>query len=178
MERNKQLYVLIAAVGLVAVLLSTCVGALAGGTVGYWAGCKASQRIAEEYLDLLQEWSRQRIQTEEPQLFPPERLPFAPGAGGVLVTAVVDGSPADRAGIEAEDWIIAVDGVAVDEHNSLERLIRRYRPGDGIVITLWGNGRERRVRVRLGEHPEDRDVAYLGVYYQVPSMRVEPPDKD
>jgi hypothetical protein len=68
--------------------------------------------------------------------------------------------------------------VAVDEHNSLERLIRRYRPGDGLMITLWRKGRERTVRVRLAEHPEDRKVAYLGVYYEVPSMRVEPPDTD
>jgi PDZ domain-containing secreted protein len=178
MERNRQLYVMIVAVGLVAVLLSTCVGALAGGTAGYWAGRKAGRRTAEEYLDLLQVWRRQRTQTEEPQALPHERFPFAPGAGGAVVTAVVDGSPADRAGIEVEDMIIAVDGVAVDEQNSLERLIRRYRPGDAVVITLWRKGRGRTVRVRLGEHPEDRKVAYLGVYYQAPSMMVEPPDTD
>lgn len=177
MDQNKQLLVLIVAVGVAAVLLSTCVGALAGGTVGYWAGRKASQRTAEKYLDLLQEWRLQPIQPEELQPLPPGGLPFAPGAGVPVVTEVVNGSPADRAGIQAEDWIIAVDGEALDEQNSLERLIRRYRPGDSVVITLWRRGRERTVRVELGEHPDDRRVAYLGVYYRVP-LRVEPPNTD
>ncbi len=177
MTQNKQLLVLIAAVGLAAVLLSTCVGALAGGTAGYWAGRKASQRVAEDYSELLQEWRLQPIQPEEPQPLLPEGLPFVPGANAAVITEVVDGSPADRAGILAEDWIIAVEGEALDEQNTLERLIRRYRPGDSVVITLWRRGRERTVSVRLGEHPEDRKVAYLGVYYRVP-MRVEPPSTD
>jgi membrane-associated protease RseP (regulator of RpoE activity) len=177
MEQNKRLYVVVAAVGLLAVLLSSCLGALAGGTVGYWAGRQASKKVAQGYLDLFEDWGPELNQPVEPQPSAPERWPSAPDAGA-LITEVVDGSPAERAGIQAGDWIIAVDGVAVDEQNSLGQLIGQYEPGDSVRITLWRSNAERTIRVRLGEHPEDSQVAYLGVYYQAPSMRVVPPGTD
>jgi S1-C subfamily serine protease len=74
--------------------------------------------------------------------------------------------------------IIAVDGMPVNELNTLGQLIGRHKPGDTVPVSLWRSGGERTVRVRLGEHPEDSRVAYLGVYYQAPSMRVVPPDTD
>ncbi len=163
MEQDKRLHIVIVivAVGLLAILLSTCLGAFAGGVVGYCAGRKAaSTRITEQPLP---EWRRE---------------PIVPRTGGALVTEIVDDSPADRAGIRPGDLIIAVDDVRVHEENTLERLIRRYQPGDRVMIALWSRGQERTVRVRLAEHPEDRRVAYLGVFYQVPPMRMEPPSPD
>jgi S1-C subfamily serine protease len=90
----------------------------------------------------------------------------------------VDGGPADLADIEAGDWIIAVDGMRIDEENTLERLIRSHKPGDRVAIVLWREGRERTVRVRLAGHPEDKDVAYLGVFYEAGSATTVPPGTD
>jgi len=165
-EQDKRLYVVVIVIGVLAVLLSTCLGACAGGIVGYWAGRNASG-AAEGLLREIQEWKCQPIEPEIelPRFFEPERPRFVPERGGALVTKVVDGSPADKAGIRSGDLILAVDGVPIAEENTLQRIIREHRPGDRVEIALWSRGRERTVKVKLGAHPEERDVTYLGVYY-------------
>jgi len=166
-EQDKRLYVVVIVIGVLAVLLSTCLGACAGGIVGYWAGRNASSGVAEGLLREFQEWKRQPIEPEIelPRFFEPERPRFVPERGGALVTKVVDGSPADKAGIRSGDLILAVDGVPIAEENTLQRIIREHRPGDRVQIALWSRGRERTVKVKLGAHPEEKDVTYLGVYY-------------
>ena len=166
MKENRRLYATVLAIGLLGVLISTCLGALAGGLVGYWAGQNASIRFAEGHLVRLREQQQQRMVPQQPERL----LPLEPS--GALVTDVIEGSPADNAGIQAGDLILAVDDVPVDRDNTLASIIREYRPGDRVRIALWGRGRERTVRVRLGEHPEERDVAYLGVYH-VPPTRMQ-----
>jgi membrane-associated protease RseP (regulator of RpoE activity) len=178
MEQDKRLYVVITAVGVLAILISTCFGAFAGGMAGYWAGRKVSRQVTEEYLRPFQEWRREPIEPQEPSPFPPERFPFGPEVGGALVTEVVEASPADRAGIQPGDLILAVDGVRLEEEDTLIRVIRRHRPGDRTEITLWSTGRERTISVRLGEHPDDKEAAYLGVYYQMLPMGMEGPGTD
>jgi len=178
MEQEKRLYVVIIAVGVLAVLLSTCFGAFAGGAVGYWAGRKASREITVGYLRRFREWRRQLIEPEEPWPLLPGPSPFIPEAEGALVTEVVEGSPADRASIQPGDLIIAVDGVRIDEEDTLKKVIRRHRPGDRVEITLWSRGRERTVTVKLGEHPEDKEAAYLGVYYEMRPIRLKHPGID
>lgn len=176
MEPEKRWYVVIVAVGILTVMLSACLGAFAGGTVGYWAGRKAGKAAAERYWLSLEHWRRVPVQPEIPQPFQPES-PFVPGATGALVTDVVEDSPADRAGILPGDSIIAVDGVRVDAEHTLSELIRRHEPGERIPIELWSRGRRRTVSVRLAEHPEDQRAAYLGVYFQI-SPLTGPPSTD
>ena len=163
MEENKRLYTIILVVGLVSVLLCTCLGALAGGVIGYWTGQNVSKRITEEHLERLRERLPHPIRPEQPE----QLLPL--GAGGALVTDVVDDSPADRAGIRPGDLIVAVGGVCIDQENTLTRVIHNHKPGDRVEITLWSRGRKRTIRVRLGEHPDERDTAYLGVYHVLPT---------
>jgi len=62
------------------------------------------------------------------------------GGNGVLVADVVDGSPADRAGIQAGDRIIAIDGEAIDDLRGYAAVLRARAPGDGIEITVDRGG--------------------------------------
>lgn len=160
MKQDQQKHVVIIAVGVLAVLLSSCFGALAGGAFGYWAGRRSVTRSLSP--SSLPEWERVPVQPEGPA---PTPLPSQ--AVGALITEVVEDTPAAQAGIEAGDLIVAVDGVPIDGQRVLERIIRSHQPGDRVEITLWRNGRERTVSVRLAQNPEDSDVGYLGVYYQI-----------
>ncbi len=68
--------------------------------------------------------------------------------------AVIPGSPADKAGLVENDIILEVNGVKVDENNSLAKLIQQYNVGDVITLKIWHKGEEKEVQVKLGEYKE------------------------
>ena len=60
----------------------------------------------------------------------PPRLASRLGRKSAIeVVEVVDGSPAEGAGLRAEDLIVEVDGVAVQQVNDLQRLMAGERIG-------------------------------------------------
>ncbi len=62
---------------------------------------------------------------------------------GVLVTSIQKGRAADKAGIEAGDVILEVNGVEVNQPNELQAKIGTYNPGQEVEITLWRDGRKK-----------------------------------
>ena len=76
-------------------------------------------------------------------------------AKGALVQQVVDGSPADRAGIKAGDVITTVNSRAVSNASELRNTIGLLRIGDKVEIGLLREGKPRRVTATIG----DRDSA-------------------
>jgi S1-C subfamily serine protease len=87
---------------------------------------------------------------------------------GALVQDVVPDSPADRAGIEAGDAavtvdgqqlraggdiIVAVDGETVTGMDEVIAAMNSRQPGDQVELTLLRGGDERTVTVELGERP-------------------------
>ena len=79
---------------------------------------------------------------------------FVMGPEGAQVTSVVPGSPADEEGLEVDDVITEVDGVAATASRPLDELILGYEPGDRIELTVIRDERERTVRVRLATRME------------------------
>lgn len=63
--------------------------------------------------------------------------------------AVVPGSPADKAGLEENDIILEIDGKKLDGSKSLAALLRTYKVGDSIELTVIHDGDERKVTVTL-----------------------------
>jgi Do/DeqQ family serine protease len=76
---------------------------------------------------------------------------------GALVSTVQPGSPAERAGIRRGDLILAVGGKPVNDSNALRNEVSRHQPGSELALTLWRNGQERGVTVRLAEMPRTAD---------------------
>jgi S1-C subfamily serine protease len=58
-----------------------------------------------------------------PRPLPPHARSHSPLPTGVEVIEVVDGSPAERAGVRAEDLIVEVDGTAIGGVDDLQRLM-------------------------------------------------------
>lgn len=71
--------------------------------------------------------------------------------GGEDGPGVVRGSPAEKAGIEAEDIIVSVGGVAVDTNHSLSSLIQRYSVGDRVAFRVLRGGSYLTLNVTLAE---------------------------
>lgn len=65
--------------------------------------------------------------------------------------AVIQGSPADKAGLQENDIILEVDGQKLSQDYSLSRALKKYRPNDQISLKIFRNGEEKTVTVTLGE---------------------------
>lgn len=86
-----------------------------------------------------------------------------PSVSGVEVSAVTENGPADRAGLERYDVIVAVDGEAVGRVGKLQATIAERRPGDRVTLTLYRDRREIEIDVRLGQAPLDNAPVEVAV---------------
>jgi serine protease Do len=77
-------------------------------------------------------------------------------ARGALVNSVEKGSPADKAGIEATDIIVAFDGKQVESSSDLPRIVGSTRPGAQVPVEVWRKGQKRSVNISVGELQEER----------------------
>jgi S1-C subfamily serine protease len=112
---------------------------------------------------MAEELVRQPQVIVRPELFEEGFELLRRGLSGAVVSYVEPGSPADEAGLEEGDVITALDKWEVDRNHPLDQLIRRYKPGDTVEITYWRGGQGHKVKVRLGEDPEKKNKAYLGI---------------
>jgi serine protease Do len=78
-----------------------------------------------------------------------------PSGKGVLVTEVVEGGPAERAGIKAGDVILLFDGEPLSESYRLRWLAANAGPGRVVPMGIWRAGHLREVRVTLAPKPGD-----------------------
>ncbi|TSC96892.1 MAG: hypothetical protein Athens071426_392 [Parcubacteria group bacterium Athens0714_26] len=65
--------------------------------------------------------------------------------------AVMKDSPAFKAGLEAKDVILEIDGRKIDENNSLSSLIQNYQVGDKIKLKILRGDKEIEAGVTLEE---------------------------
>lgn len=79
------------------------------------------------------------------------RMYRLPVEWGVYVTDVVNGSPADQAGIQSGDIITQVGEFVLNESQSYINALFEYQPGDQVTIGLVRNGQLIEVQVVLNE---------------------------
>jgi S1-C subfamily serine protease len=87
---------------------------------------------------------------------------------GVLVEQVLNGGPADDAGIEGAtgqatiggqtvpiggDIITKVEGKQITGMDDVISAVNEHKPGDDLTMTVWRDGQQRDVTVKLGDRP-------------------------
>src|SRR5205085_551023 len=82
-----------------------------------------------------------------PRPLPPAARVRYGRATGVEVVEVADGSPAERAGLRAEDLIVALDGEPVTGVGDVQRLMVGERIGTLVPINVLRSGRELRMEL-------------------------------
>lgn len=69
--------------------------------------------------------------------------------------AILPGSPADKAGLQAQDIITKVNDQAIDDRSSLVSVLGRHRVGEEVTLTIVRDSKEQQVRVTLEALPEN-----------------------
>jgi serine protease Do len=94
---------------------------------------------------------------------------YGAGAGGVTVSAVTAGSPAEQAGLKVGDTIVSVDGKPVKNGDELVADIASRKPGSKVNLGFVRNGKKQEAAVtvtdraklfaaRLGEDDENGEA--------------------
>ncbi len=73
---------------------------------------------------------------------------------GIYIIAVVPDSPGARAGIQAGDIILTIDGTKLDGDPSFATIIRNKKVGQTISVVLLRDGIQRTVKVQLAQAPD------------------------
>jgi S1-C subfamily serine protease len=76
-----------------------------------------------------------------------------PVSEGAFVTGVVQGSPAQKAGIKTGDIIVAADGQPVKSVDDLIAAVRKKNVGDKMSITYYDGSNKKTVDVTIQEEP-------------------------
>ena len=72
-------------------------------------------------------------------------------AYGVYIVDVVKGGPAEKAGLQAGDRIVSIDGSEIAEKDDLGTLMQKHAAGDTLSFTVARDGQMQTVSVTLGE---------------------------
>ena len=70
--------------------------------------------------------------------------------GGVRLTGVRAGSPADKAGLRANDIIIGIGDMVVPDLQGMTNALGQHKPGDLVEVRYLRDGAEQKVMVTLG----------------------------
>jgi serine protease Do len=102
---------------------------------------------------------------------------------GIRILSVIDDSPAQKAGIEDGDLIIAFNGIDIKDEDDFYREFRNLLPDDAVDVIVLRDGDEENLEVILGQRadrsiiqkefripsihiPEMRKRGYIGVHLQ------------
>jgi serine protease Do len=127
-----------------------------GGNVGIGFAIPAS--LAEKIIDELREngriergWLGVSVQSLDADIA--AGLGLA-GPEGALVASVVPGGPAERAGLQAGDVIVAIDGEPVADVRDLVARIGDADPASSIELDVWRRGERQTLDATLGAGPD------------------------
>ncbi len=94
----------------------------------------------------------------------------------VLIAATSEGSPADMAGIRADDEVVSVGGITVVSSAELGEAVRSFEPGTDVEVVVLRDGEPVRVSAELIANtnvPEDDELygtALIGVRSYSPAL--------
>lgn len=94
-----------------------------------------------------------------------------PNTKGALIDEVTKDSPAEKAGILAQDFILKVNGKQIETYIDVTRAISNTPPGTKVVMSIWRKGGQKDITVTVGETPSDTVVA------KVPDKKDEKKDE-
>lgn len=75
---------------------------------------------------------------------------------GALVSKVLDGSPAEKAGIKTGDVILSFAGNTIDRSSDLPPMVGTTHVGDKIAVELIRDGKRQKANIEIGALPDEQ----------------------
>jgi serine protease Do len=94
---------------------------------------------------------------------------------GALVDTLTAGAPAERAGLQVGDVVVAVNGRAVADSTEVTRVVGSVNPGDAVRMDVIRDGRRQTVSIRAGTRPSEAELLAQDGSDQGPATPGTPP---
>jgi serine protease Do len=79
---------------------------------------------------------------------------------GALISQIIEGSPAEKSGLEEEDVILFFDGEEIFYSSDLPLTVGSIRPGSEVNAMVLRDGKNKTIQVTVGELPKDPSIAF------------------
>ena len=92
-----------------------------------------------------------------PEVMKTYNLPVSEGVylyNSSAYSAVISGSPAEKAGLKNKDIVTAINGIKIGTNGSLSSLIGEYKPDDTVQLTVIREGKAIAINITLGAYTE------------------------
>jgi membrane-associated protease RseP (regulator of RpoE activity) len=76
---------------------------------------------------------------------------FAFRGEGVKIASVMEGSAGDKAGLQAKDIILGIDGKETKDLKAYSDLLKTYKPGDTVKMSILRGEEKKIISLTLGE---------------------------
>lgn len=141
--------------------LNTAIYSRSGGYngIGFAVPSNLVRRVAEQLINdgrVQRGYLGVQLQNINPDLHKSLRLPH--GVKGALVSQVMRGNPADKAGFKAGDVVVAVNNRKVENATDLINIIGLMKPGVRAKVQIYRGSRLKTLSVTIGTHPDEKQT--------------------
>ena len=85
-----------------------------------------------------------------------ESLKLPPKTDGVLLSGVLEGGPADRAGAKPGDILTAINKQPIKDVRGLLNQVAQLGPGSDVSATVLRKGKEFDLNIQIGKRPKPK----------------------
>ena len=133
--------------------INTAIASVGGGSIGLGFAIPMDEAISVAEQIIRTGKATHPYLGITPQTLTPEAAEEFGVESGAVVASIFEGGPAEAAGLQQGDVIVAFDGEEVDNAGELITAIRKHKIGEEVDVTYFRDGDRRTVTVRLGERP-------------------------
>ena len=86
-----------------------------------------------------------------------------PRGFGLVIDYVVPDGPAAQAGVQQNDILRMMNDQILTEPGQLSKLVRSYKEGDTVTLSVLRKGQEQKIQVKLAKHEARGDMHWRGM---------------
>ncbi|MBI4842872.1 MAG: DegQ family serine endoprotease [Nitrospirae bacterium] len=133
--------------------INTAIFSTSGGYqgIGFAIPSNMAKKVLENLLEkgkVIRGWLGVSVQAVTPELAKQFKLSDINGA---LIAEVIEGSPAEKAGLARGDVITEFNHIKIDEPNSLRNIVANTAPGDKVKVIVIRDGKPSTMTITITE---------------------------